>query len=209
VKKEASLDKMNSQDYILALFLAVLLVVIFYSWYREQVFAQKTERLSATDPSIIGTKTPPPVPPPPKAVADTRSFYELTDGEKITFIVDTYFKSKEEQAAEATAAGADTVAQDKYINNLPQSDQGCDDQFDDCSKWAANNECIINPEFMLYSCSKSCQACSLSEQDKYNLVQIYNSRSPPNCAYRKGSYPDRQRFLRELEKVHNDPGIPI
>jgi hypothetical protein len=140
---------------------------------------------------------------------DSRSFYELSDGEKIQYIIDTYFTGGEEQVNISKIEKR--KKEDEYIKSLPQDDTTCPDKYDGCSEWAANNECIINPEFMLYACPKSCKACALNEQQKYNLVRIYNTRDPPHCLYHgKGEdhkYPDPDHYRRQFDLYFDDSHI--
>lgn len=140
---------------------------------------------------------------------DTRSFYELTDGEKTQYIVNTYFLGPDEQPG--GVKGAQIKKENDYIQTLPQDDTTCTDKFDKCPEWAANSECIINPEFMLYSCAKSCKSCSLSDQDKYNLVKIYNSREPPSCVNhddkKTHNYPDPGHYMRQFDLYVNENAI--
>jgi hypothetical protein len=132
---------------------------------------------------------------------DPRSFYELTDGEKIQYIIDTYFMGSEE----LRQTSGNTKKENDYIRSLPVSDQ-CSDSYDECSKWAANGECTINPGFMLYKCAKSCKSCALNDQQKYNLVEIYGNRDAPHCVYHPGSkgYPDPQYYVRQFDSYYNE-----
>jgi hypothetical protein len=176
---------MTHQHLLLAVFIVIILVIVYWSHTRSL-----SESLTA---AIISQ--------------DPRSFYQLTDGEKIQYIIDTYFNSSEQDVVNA----AKIKQENQYITSLPVDDQSCVDNYDDCPKWAADNECIINPEYMLYNCPKSCKACSLKPQDKYNLVNIYNTRDPPNCVYHDQtkihSYPDPGRYIREFENYYNEDHI--
>lgn len=84
-----------------------------------------------------------------------------------------------------------------YIMNLPQSED-CTDNYEGCPVWAENGECVINPEYMLYNCAKSCKACALGDQEKYNITYIYNNRPPPACVYHGEDYPSTARYLNKL-----------
>lgn len=134
---------------------------------------------------------------------DPRSFYELTDGEKIQYIIDTYFTGPDEQTKTAAAEKKDKA----YVQSLPE-DANCADNYDSCAKWAANGECRANPEFMLYNCAGSCKACKLSPQEKYNLVKIYNRRDPEHCVFHADdtprSYPSPERYVRLFESYYNE-----
>ncbi len=88
-------------------------------------------------------------------------------------------------------------AENNYINSLPTSTD-CADKFDDCPKWAADGECTINPEYMLYNCSKSCQSCALTPQQKFNIVKIYNSRDPEHPVYHGEDYPGTFEYTYKL-----------
>jgi ShK domain-like protein len=50
-----------------------------------------------------------------------------------------------------------------------------------CQKWKHNNECIINPKFMLENCPSSCGSCSMSSSVKSSLNRLYQMRAPINC----------------------------
>jgi hypothetical protein len=82
---------------------------------------------------------------------------------------------------------------DRWIKSLPKN-SNCADLYDNCAKWAANDECQINPEFMLYNCPSSCQACSLTLDQKNRLDQIYNSRPPLHCVVHE-PYPGEFSYL--------------
>jgi nitrogen fixation-related uncharacterized protein len=101
------------------------------------------------------------------------------------------------------AKPADTLkkkAENAFIASLPLS-TACNDNYTDCPKWAADGECTINPEYMLYNCAKSCQACALNEQQKYDLVKIYNTRDPAHCVYHDEDYPSTTRFMYQLHNL--------
>jgi hypothetical protein len=144
-----------------------------------------------------------------RALPVDKSYDEMTDSEKIQYLIEVYFTNDNEKIS-----GTDRlkVAEDNYINALDRSQPApgtveaalCKDDFDDCGKWAVNGECDINPAFMLYSCKKSCSACKLSEQEKFNMVKILNKRPAPNCVYHGAPYPDRQLFLDQFTKVSGD-----
>lgn len=91
-------------------------------------------------------------------------------------------------------------AENAFIASLPLS-TACNDNYTDCPKWAADGECVINPEYMLYNCAKSCQACALNEQQKYDLVKIYNTREPQHCVYHGEDYPSTTRFMYQLHNL--------
>jgi|SRR6185437_3477145 len=118
---------------------------------------------------------------------------QLSPGEKAQYIADTYFnlvpKSEED----------DKIARENaYIASLPQDGTSCQDGFDQCPIWADNNECTINPEFMLYNCASSCKACALNADQKNKLDKIYNSRPPVHCVYHGEDYPGEFQYLNRL-----------
>lgn len=129
------------------------------------------------------------------ASAQLKPYVLMTDNEKIQWILDTYFDGFDEIT--------DTEAEkrreeDAFINSLPQDDSSCGDLYQSCPAWAANDECVINPEFMLYACPKSCSACALSEQDKFRLVLIYNGRPLLHKVYHGYPYPGNFPWLQKL-----------
>jgi hypothetical protein len=73
----------------------------------------------------------------------------------------------------------------EFIASL-QLDNKCGDLFPDCKKWAENNDCIINPEFMLKNCPSSCWSCKMTDSQKQQMTNIYNLREPINCVYHGG-----------------------
>jgi hypothetical protein len=131
--------------------------------------------------------------PPPKF----KNLTDMTEGEKLQFIVDAYFSNTntpEDKKAELIKK------QDDYIASLPIDDTSCKDMYDGCPAWAEAGECEINPEFMLYYCGKSCKSCALNEQQKSDLVGIYNSRDLKTCAVHSdhSGYPGPFPYLFEL-----------
>jgi hypothetical protein len=195
----------------------ILLLIIFKTYLNKYEYASDSAAVTlssgaANSPSVTVAQ---PAPKPP-VIKDTRSFYQMTDGEKVDFIINYYGLNDEERADQAAAessGGGLTTAQTQYVQSLPVSNTGCIDNWTDCPTWAENNECQVNPEWMLYECANSCSACSLSNQDKYNLIQVYNSKPPAQCTYRAGStgtgYPDRLKYLQDLEKYYDVVAIPI
>lgn len=91
-------------------------------------------------------------------------------------------------------------AENAFIASLPLS-TACNDNYTDCPKWAADGECTINPEYMLYNCAKSCQSCALNEQQKYEVVKIYNTRDPSHCVFHGEDYPSTTRFMYQLHNL--------
>jgi hypothetical protein len=84
-----------------------------------------------------------------------------------------------------------------YIRSLPKS-RDCENKYDGCEAWATDGECSINPEYMLYNCPSSCQACALNDQQKYNVTYIYNTRDPAGCVYHGEDYPSVTRYMDQL-----------
>ena len=127
-----------------------------------------------------------------KAQEKPVTMMQLTEGEKIDYVIDKYFKrptyTHEDNRIEK---------ENEYVNELPLNSD-CKDSFDKCELWAAAGECIVNPEFMLYKCAKSCESCALSPQEKYNVTAIYNNRAPASCVYHGDPYPDRYTQLYDL-----------
>lgn len=122
-----------------------------------------------------------------------QAYSQMSDGEKIQYIIDTYFTDK------TTDNESDKRAkQDAYIKSLPKDNSSCTDMFDGCAKWAADGECTINPEYMLYACAKSCSACKLTPQQKHDITVIYNSRDPAHCVSHDENYPGDFPFLNTL-----------
>ena len=50
----------------------------------------------------------------------------------------------------------------------------CVDNNNNCSYWSKNNECIINPKYMLYNCKKSCDICYINSNIVKKLVDLYS-----------------------------------
>lgn len=158
---------MDSRTIALGIFLAIIFIVIYYNF-------PKKERLS-------------------QPIADGKAYADMTDGEKVQFIIDTYFTDKSTTSAEEIHA-----KQNAYINSMPKDNTSCSDMYDDCPKWAQDGECNINPEYMLYACAKSCSACKLTPQQKHDITVIYNSRDPPHCVSHAENYPGDFPYLNIL-----------
>jgi hypothetical protein len=160
----------------------ILIIIIFYLF--------KFRKISS--PIIMKKSFPAPI------ENDKYKDYEvnwnkLTDGEKGQYIVDTYFT----YLPENEQISAQQEQDDTYINSLPKNSD-CDDVFDECANWADDGECKINPEFMLYKCPKSCEVCSISEQNKNKMTRIYNSRPLEHCVYHGASYPGEFKYLNKM-----------
>lgn len=126
-------------------------------------------------------------------VGTASTWANLSDDEKITYLVDRYLGY--DNAAPADKKVAD---QNTYIQSLPQ-DASCTDDYDDCPTWTANGECDINPEYMLYHCASSCKSCALTLQQKQNVTAIMNTRKPLSCVYHGNQYPGPYPYIRDLE----------
>jgi ShK domain-like len=81
--------------------------------------------------------------------------------------------------------GTQYAAEEKFIKTLPIGFD-CLNVRDDCDKWREDNDCLINPTFMLSNCAKSCGSCLLSPEQKARLSEIYEAREPPNCVFHEG-----------------------
>ena len=46
----------------------------------------------------------------------------------------------------------------------------CEDEKEECSKWAKEGECIANPGYMTFACRRSCELCA---------DQMYVSKNSP------------------------------
>lgn len=128
--------------------------------------------------------------PAPVAVAEpfplvgtARTWQEMSPDEKIDYLVTRYLNN--DHLAEANPK---ILQQNQFIASLPQ-DGNCKDDYDGCKSWAANGECDINPEYMLYNCKSSCKSCALTPQQTEKVTAILNSRSPPGCSYHGAPYP--------------------
>ncbi len=124
-----------------------------------------------------------------------KSFMQMTEGAKVQWIIDTFFKLYDDE--EGGAIAAQTATENKFIDSLP-ADGTCPDLYDKCAQWAANDECTINPEWMLKNCPGSCQSCGLTPQQRAKLIRIYNSRPPVHCVYHGGAYPGEDSYMSKL-----------
>jgi len=124
-----------------------------------------------------------------------KSFMQMTEGEKVQWIIDTYFKQDGDEEGEDKAA--QTAEENQFIDSLP-ADGSCPDLYNKCAVWAANDECTINPEWMLKNCPGSCQSCALTPQQRDELIRIYNSRPPVHCVYHGKPYPGEDYYLSKL-----------
>jgi hypothetical protein len=81
--------------------------------------------------------------------------------------------------------GTQYQQEEDFIKSLPIGFD-CINVRDDCEKWREDNDCIINPTFMLNNCAKSCGACLFTPSQKARLAEVYEARAPPNCVYHEG-----------------------
>lgn len=76
-------------------------------------------------------------------------------------------------------------SQMNYMTRLPV-DICCEDNEDKCPAWALNNQCLVNPDYMLTNCPKSCGSCKMSQSQIKKVTTINLTRTPPNCALTDG-----------------------
>jgi len=74
-----------------------------------------------------------------------------------------YARGKSEAEAKCEA---DKPKVSQYGAQFPAGTSDCDDDHPSCPEWAKNDECFINPGYMLYKCKKSCQTCGLTENTR-------------------------------------------
>jgi hypothetical protein len=79
-------------------------------------------------------------------------------------------QAAQEEAAKKLAEAA--KAKSIYGEQFPLGGTDCEDTHPSCPAWASNDECWINPGYMLYKCPKSCQTCGL---DTTTLDKIRDS----------------------------------
>lgn len=130
-----------------------------------------------------------------------KSFWEMSDGEQVQYITDAYFRG--DPVTSEKKVDPKVAADKTFVESLPKSNVGCEDKYLDCPKWAADQECEINPEYMLYNCAKSCKACSYDDQQKSELIRIYNSKEPAHCIYHGANYPGPFPYLYQLYNYGN------
>jgi hypothetical protein len=142
-----------------------------------------------------------PNPPKPMALVPTNptplvgtanTWQEMSEDDKLNYLVSRYldYDVKDEVSQKVQSENA-------LIAALPQ-DGNCKDNYDGCPGWAANGECDINPEFMLYNCKSSCKSCALNDQQLEDVTHIMNTRSPPSCVYHGAPYPGPFRYTFHL-----------
>jgi hypothetical protein len=116
-------------------------------------------------------------------VGTAQTWQDLSPDEKLDYLVTRYLSYDVKDSV------SNKVTQENnYIATLPQS-ADCNDDYDNCPAWAANGECDINPEYMLYNCKKSCKSCALNPQQLATVTAIMNSRTPPGCSFHGEPYP--------------------
>ena len=125
-------------------------------------------------------------------ITTANTWQDMSPNEKLDYLVIRYLGTDAK-----SSSNPKVIEQNKYIASLPQ-DSNCLDNYDKCPTWAANSECDINPEYMLYNCKKSCKSCSLNPQQLYDVTRIINSRAPPSCSYRGESYPGPLNYYLHL-----------
>lgn len=169
----------------LIIFLLIILIYVFF------IKKGKSKQINNSKPNESNINDSSPKYSNPN---DSRTWNDLTMGEKVRYIADTYFNPYADDVGDDSQKKTD----DDFIKNLDYDDTTCTDKFKDCSEWAENDECTINPEYMLYNCSKSCKACKLNDDEKYQLIKIYNTRPIDHCVYRGKEYPDNFQYLSKL-----------
>lgn len=167
--------------FTLAIFIVVILVLV----YGMRVVMQP-ERFQAAAPQDYPFYTG-----MAKARAWNKPYYELTDGERVQYIIDTYY------SLAGSSEDEDRQAENDMINALP-TDGSCADDYSECAAWAAAGECTINPEFMLYKCKGACQSCALNPQQLNDVTAIYNSRPVDHSVYHGENYPGRFPYMKNL-----------
>lgn len=177
---------------IIAFILAILLLVII----KDNIVYFKNYK------KVDISKEPLPIKDvPAKPNVDCESVWDtLTGGEQIQCITDKYFTlfPKDDTSSGTSSGSTRTDDEKKFIESLPKDSESCTDNYSECSSWAANGECNINPEYMLYNCAKSCKACSYTPEDKIKLVEIYNKTMPSKCIYRGKPYPGEFQYLNKF-----------
>lgn len=113
----------------------------------------------------------------------------------------------------------DTPAQPPSMQNTtgPQIDGNtpippsgtCSDRWKGCAKWAADGECDINPEYMLWNCPSSCNSCNMTDDQKYKIVIDQNQKAPAHCVYHpEGDYPSPDEYMFRMRSYYETPVYP-
>lgn len=171
---------MKNNDIVLAVFLFTFLAVLYFMCLKQKKTNLKT--FKAHDSTVYDF-------PDEESPIDKVLKPESEKQDNFMKFLNKFMDSKK-----LTAEDLRKKRENEYIDSLPE-DSGCSDKFSSCKDWAAAGECSVNPEFMLYNCANSCQACKLSPTQKYNLVKIFNSRDPVTCVYHGEPYPDSNNYL--------------
>ena len=189
-----------NREIVLALFLILMVILlymgIFYNVVVVPIVGPKLlitgESGKISAPKSVSKTVKTGSPPISAPVTEVKSFDRMTEAEKINTMIKIYFEAPEEAGKKAT-----NIEENSYINELSR-DSNCKDNYIECPKWASNGECVINPEFMVYNCKSSCESCSLTPQQLYNITTIYNARESPGCAFHGYSYPDPLMFKMDV-----------
>lgn len=72
------------------------------------------------------------------------------------------------------------------VKNLDVNKDCKDAMPEQCEQWKLNNDCLINPDFMLKNCPNACGSCKFSNSQNFMLTKIYNSRDSYGCASHGG-----------------------
>jgi len=170
---------------LIALLITLLLILLFYS-----LFCKYYKKVKMGDQIVDKPK--------PKFV----NWNNMTPSEQAQYIINAYFHG--DPVARETKVDPVKTADKEFVQSLPKSEVGCSDMYLECPQWAANQECEINPEYMLYNCAKSCKSCALNDQQKSELIRIYNDRDPPHSVYHGKNYPGPFPYLYHLYN-YGDP----
>jgi len=175
---------MDKSIIVFAVIIVILLLILGYGSF-------SSNRNSRTE-HITSREEPPKWPHYPLFFPLPTTMGELTELEQMEVLEDM-FRDKGDDGKSAE----EIKRENEYIKNLPRSSD-CDDHYEGCPIWASRGECVINPEYMLYKCPSSCEACVLNDQEKYNVTYIYNTRDPPGCVYHGEDYPSTDRYIHSL-----------
>lgn len=132
-----------------------------------------------------------PFEPPEITVSDEKvetALYERSDNVEEESILQQERAKVMLQSALLDGSGA-TQKEDgmtTFIKSLDVSKDCVDAQPELCEQWKNNNECLINPEYMLFNCPSACASCNMSQSQKNLLSIIYNRRDPLNCVSHGG-----------------------
>jgi len=181
----------------------IAILIILFIWlcyvYRKNNHETLSDESSSNDQKSSQQNIPPPPYVPELGSAE---WNKLSRGEQLQYITDIYIKMMKAYDSQSnTPEAIQKAADDKFVAQLPQ-DSNCTDEYSSCQEWADNGECEINPEFMLYNCKKSCKVCSLTGDEKSELVRIYNSREPAHCVYHGANYPGPSSYMNTLNEYN-------